>query len=107
MKRKDETTPNKGLHGNARIKVTPIGKTSAQQKDFIIHFATEFYEFIHNTTGQEKLFTFFNYQTANVVSKTFCFEGFSEEEVYRLLMRYVGKMKKKEEYFRKKYPSKK
>lgn len=87
--------------------MTPAGKTPSQRKDSIIQFATDFYEFVLERTQQGKIFPFFNYQTANVVSKTFCFEGFSEEEVYHLLNRYVGKMQKKEQYFLKKNPPEK
>ena len=99
--KKEQKALNKGLHLNARIQVTPIGETIAQREDYIILFATEFYEFIQSVTEREKKYTFFSWKTAGFLSKTIHFIGYSDEEVYRILTRHISRNQKKEERKRK------
>ncbi len=84
-----------GLHSRIRYVIKFKSENRLEQEDEIVQFATKLYDFIFDfiyTDGSGSLDV--TRKFARFISKIFTFKGFEDDEIYRILIKSVDRVRK-------------
>ncbi len=84
-----------GLHSKVRYEIQFKSKKRMEQEDEIVQFARGLYDFIFDFIGKnDRINLNVTRKCARFVSKAFTFKGFEDDEIDRIIVKSVDKVRK-------------
>lgn len=91
-KQKAKKPSEMGLHSKARYVIYPQGSTRAEQAKDIIHQAVDLYDKVKSVFSPKEVVI--THRFARYLSLTVTFYGFTEEDVFSILVREVKRRRR-------------